>query len=63
MMSADETETIEMKSKDCANTAMLSGAAARVRDAACSAGNVKQVVGGSMLTTPAVTIAPSHSRT
>ena len=37
----------------CAKTAMLSAAAARVRNAACSAGKTKRVVAGSTSTTPA----------
>ena len=45
------------------NTPMLSAPAARVRNAACSAGNEKRLVAGSTSTIWPVTIAPSHSRT
>ena len=37
--------------------------AARVREAACSGGRVKVPAAGSTVTTPPVTMAPSHSRT
>ena len=57
------SSTDPMTATYCANTAMLSATAARVRKAACSAGSVKRLVAGSSVTTRAVTIAPSHSRT